>query len=76
MNRANARAIGEIRDSMARPGTRSRIAPSAPCVRGLLGYRSAAALPFYRGDFSGADNCSVRSRSVMSTTVSIGAVSS
>jgi hypothetical protein len=31
---------------------------------------------YYRAFFTGADNCSVRSRSVMSITVSIGAVSS
>ncbi len=35
-----------------------------------------AAVDVLRFGFTGAENCSVRSRSVMSTTVSIGAVSS
>ena len=42
-----------------------------------LGFKpDSEADPSYRTGFSGADNCSVRSLSVRSTTVSIGAVSS
>src|SRR5882724_3756187 len=71
----------------ARPMTGSATKQSSlVCGDGLLrGACHRAALcadPLARNDegpnygFSGADNCSVRSRSVMSTTVSIGAVSS
>lgn len=46
-----------------------------PCIDGAAQPEAAARGYFFAGR-SGAENCSVRSRSVMSTTVSIGAVSS